>query len=254
MSFHNLPPDVFHEILEDSPDFATLRAANRISKKHYEVFQAHPKSIIRAVATNVVGPALLPAMRMADYLHRRSSQRTVSIESLPKEEDFADFDMTKAGDLVPYLETNAHAVHVLRDFYSSRHAIPYPQSYPPLIRDVHNRRKDRSSPKSTLDAHETLRFDRAMYRYWLWVELSQQEAIWKKRAKSYGSDDEDEEDTDFDDDDEEESEPVLCDTFVGLLQSLPSEELCEILDVSLFAEETIRWIAARCKSSGVSYS
>ena len=66
--------------------------------------------------------------------------------------------------------------------------------------------------------------------------------------------DEDDEDTDFDDDDEEESEPILCDTFVGLLQSLPSEELCEILDVSLFAEETIRWIAARCESGGISYS
>ncbi|TBU64777.1 hypothetical protein BD310DRAFT_943770 [Dichomitus squalens] len=97
-----------------------------------------------------------------------------------------------------------------------------------------------------LSQEETLRFDRAMYRYWLWLEMSDQGTIWKETAKSTGSDDEDD-----DDNDDDEPEPVLCDSFLRLLSSLPSVELCEILDVGAFAEDTSLWSGKR--STAVSF-
>ncbi|TBU44132.1 hypothetical protein BD309DRAFT_862921 [Dichomitus squalens] len=120
---YNLPADVIHQILEDSPDLATLGAAIRVSRKHHEVFQTHPKSIIRAVIANVVGAALLPALRLAEYLHQ-CSQENVDIEGLPDESHLAALDLTNSGHLLSILKRNAHTVHVLRDFYSLRHATP----------------------------------------------------------------------------------------------------------------------------------
>ena len=84
-----------------------------------------------------------------------------------------------------------------------------------------------------LDPQEARRFVRAMYRYWLWFEMAQGEAVWK------------EEDFDDDNDDnDQEHEPELRDEFVAIVKSLASEELLEILHVSEFAVETRLWRAA----------
>ncbi|PIL29643.1 hypothetical protein GSI_08280 [Ganoderma sinense ZZ0214-1] len=219
MSYSQLPIDVIHEILEGAPDFATLSAATRISKTHHEVFKAHPRSIVRAVAQNVVGHALHPAARLADY-HRRCSQWDQSfqtradISGLPDEDHFAILDFTKSPTLTPAMEQNAGAVRILRNFYSQR-------------------RKDRTSPKCVLDHKEALRFDRAMYRYWLWLEMVQENAVWK-----------DEDPSDDDEDNDQETEPELRDEFVAIVKSLSSEELLEILHVSAFVVETRLWRAS----------
>ena len=139
MSYSQLPVDVLHEILEDSPDFATLSVAIRLSKTHNQVFQAHPKSISRAVAQNVVGYGLHSAARLAEY-HRRCSQwdqdflTRAEISGLPDEDHFATLDFTKSPTLIPKLENNAAAVRALRNFYSQRYGAPLrfrgaPQTY-----------------------------------------------------------------------------------------------------------------------------
>lgn len=139
MSYSQLPVDVLHEILEDSPDFATLSVAIRLSKTHNQVFQAHPKSISRAVAQNVVGYGLHSASRLAEY-HRRCSQwdqdflTRAEISGLPDEDHFATLDFTKSPTLIPKLENNAAAVRALRNFYSQRYDAPLrfrgaPQTY-----------------------------------------------------------------------------------------------------------------------------
>lgn len=44
-----------------------LYAAVLVSKTWHHVFQTHPKSIVRSVAKNVVGPALSDAVRVLRY-------------------------------------------------------------------------------------------------------------------------------------------------------------------------------------------
>ncbi|KAK6991766.1 hypothetical protein R3P38DRAFT_2803474 [Favolaschia claudopus] len=62
-----LPNDILDRILQWSPTFQTLLAAICVSKAWYNVFQTHPKSTLRSVATNVVGPALADAVRVLRY-------------------------------------------------------------------------------------------------------------------------------------------------------------------------------------------
>lgn len=92
-----------------------------------------------------------------------------------------------------------------------------------------------------LEPEEALRFDRAMYRYWLWIEMVQENAVWK---------DEDPSDDD-DGDNDQETEPELRDEFVAIVKALSSEELLEILHVSAFAVETRLWRASWSKFVGL---
>lgn len=136
MSYFQLPIDVIHEVLAGTPDFATLSAAIQISKTHHGVFQAHPKSIVRAVAENVVGSAmgLHPAARLAEYQHQCSLRdedlivRRGDITGLPDESHFATLDYTTSPKLMPRVEQNAWSVGILRDFYSQRYDYPFPSS------------------------------------------------------------------------------------------------------------------------------
>ncbi|KAI1785477.1 hypothetical protein LXA43DRAFT_839113, partial [Ganoderma leucocontextum] len=79
---------------------------------------------------------------------------------------------------------------------------------------------------------ETLRFDRAMYRYWLWLEMLQQNAVWKEKEVDDDDDDDDSDDEDF--------QEELRDEFVNIVKSMPSEELLGIIHVGAFVGETSR--------------
>ena len=92
-----------------------------------------------------------------------------------------------------------------------------------------------------LEPEEALRFDRAMYRYWLWIEMVQENAVWKDEHPS----------DDDDGDNDQETEPELRDEFVAIVKALSSEELLEILHVSAFAVETRLWRASWSKFVGL---
>ncbi len=62
-----LSDDVLEHILQCLPDFRTLRAAVLVSKRFYETYSEHPKTITRRVAWNVAGPALPQAVRLVRH-------------------------------------------------------------------------------------------------------------------------------------------------------------------------------------------
>ncbi|THV03004.1 hypothetical protein K435DRAFT_836065 [Dendrothele bispora CBS 962.96] len=66
-NFSGLPLDIIDHILQFCPTFLTLRSAILTSKSFYNVYQAHPHSLLLAVACNVIGPALPQALRVVRY-------------------------------------------------------------------------------------------------------------------------------------------------------------------------------------------
>lgn len=101
-----------------------------------------------------------------------------------------------------------------------------------------SRRKDRTSFNCVLAPEEALRFDRAIYRYWLWLEMVQEDAVWKEGDSS----------DDDNDDNDQETVAQLRDEFVTIVKALPTEELLEILHVAAFVGETRLWRASWSKS------
>ncbi|KAK7468956.1 hypothetical protein VKT23_003455 [Stygiomarasmius scandens] len=88
-----LDDDVIDRILQFLPSFSTLYSAILTSKSFYQVYKAHPRSIIRAVAYNVVGPALpqaLRAIRYQEHKSARGSQTKVGVDDSETESDSDD--------------------------------------------------------------------------------------------------------------------------------------------------------------------
>ena len=88
---------------------------------------------------------------------------------------------------------------------------------------------------SRLEPDETLRFDRALYRYWLYWEMVE-----------VGLFDDNEHDDDDKDEDEEESDIERDERLarVGLtevISDLSTEEICQIYHIGGICEETLRW-------------
>ncbi|KAF7352190.1 hypothetical protein MVEN_01182300 [Mycena venus] len=75
MQIHGLtiPNDVLGHILSSSPDFDTLHAALSVCTAWHRVFETHPKSVLEAVARNVMGPALPQAVRFIRYPYPEKS-------------------------------------------------------------------------------------------------------------------------------------------------------------------------------------
>lgn len=73
--FSDLPTDILDRVLMHLRDFNTLSAAIKICKSVYDVFEAHPKSIVQAVAYNIAGPALPDAIRVIPYAQYASTLR-----------------------------------------------------------------------------------------------------------------------------------------------------------------------------------
>ncbi|OCH87460.1 hypothetical protein OBBRIDRAFT_889761 [Obba rivulosa] len=142
MKFSDLSGDVIDRIFINLPDYTTLSTVLRASKQLNEVYIRHPKSIKRAIANNIVGPAWPAAVRAA-------MARTLDLENIPGEEELRerDIELSREG-----LQVQLHAEKVkhLEDLYSWRH-------------------KDRTSSTSKLTPEESFRFRRALYRFWLYV-------------------------------------------------------------------------------------
>ncbi|KAJ7160031.1 hypothetical protein C8R46DRAFT_905708 [Mycena filopes] len=146
LTSHPLDDDIVHRILLFLPDFRALKAVILSSKSLHAVFASHPHTTVKAVASNLVGPALLAALNLV-----RNTGPTLAQDD-PWGFGKATAEGTEPGVITPEeareLASNAVVVNTLEDIYSSRH-------------------KDRSSQSSILSAVESLRFTRAMYRIML---------------------------------------------------------------------------------------
>jgi hypothetical protein len=109
---NQFPLDIAHRILQSSLDFTSLASFALSCKSVHSVFKEHPKSITRAVAYNVVGPALPQALFLLKY---DSAQTIRDIDPVTNTE----IDI-KPGQTAQ-LERNATVVHRLEDYFSLRY-------------------------------------------------------------------------------------------------------------------------------------
>ncbi|KAJ7822313.1 hypothetical protein B0H14DRAFT_2828711 [Mycena olivaceomarginata] len=113
--------DIVAHIMACCFTFNTLHSTILICKAFYGVFQAHPKSITRAMAYNIVGPALPQALRMLRYPYPVDNEY-ISIDPIalamacPEDPDYSDVLFTAEEKL--YLEEDSRTVAALEDIYS----------------------------------------------------------------------------------------------------------------------------------------
>ncbi|KAJ6514086.1 hypothetical protein DFH09DRAFT_1196914 [Mycena vulgaris] len=148
-----LPNDVLDRILERAPTFKTLQAAILVSKTWYHVFLTHPKSLVRSVTENVVGPALPEAMRVLRY-HDHAPGGPEWTETgaedgsaIPKT---GEAEMTR--EEYRLLRQNAAVVKQLEVLFSLRY-------------------RDQLARTSQLTWAESYRFSRAIYRVMLYCAV-----------------------------------------------------------------------------------
>ncbi|KAF9817511.1 hypothetical protein IEO21_03362 [Rhodonia placenta] len=172
-AFSDLSHDLVDRIFTYVRDFGTLAALIRTSKTIYVVFEARPKSIVRAVAQNVIGDCdALPAATRLVRFQLTLNKYTLDYEGDddddtdnqrpkdpgPTEEDVLLAPLTRAE--ANLLEWHGPVVQELEDIFSWRN-------------------KDRASPKSTLTLAESSRFCSAMYRFWLYCEVHGPPEYWE---------------------------------------------------------------------------
>jgi len=118
--------DIVACVLTSLPDFHCLASAILISKTVYNVFQQHPHSIVRAVAYNLVGPALPQALRFVRCQNAR-------LHSRPVHELLGDDDIQKNPVLsnrdIRSLVVVSNSVQELENLFSLRYVnLVTPQS------------------------------------------------------------------------------------------------------------------------------
>ncbi|KAJ7882481.1 hypothetical protein B0H13DRAFT_2048093 [Mycena leptocephala] len=152
-SYNGLPldDDIVDRIMTFCPTFGTLQSTILVCKAFHRVFQAHPKSITRGVAYNVVGPALPQALRVVRYPcdgYTSDGDPSAMAEACPEDHD----PSVITAEEKETLQENSRVVAVLEDIYSLTN-------------------KDRTSRTSVLTSEESWRFRRAMYRIMLYCHL-----------------------------------------------------------------------------------
>ena len=118
LSFFSRNPDITDRILRYLSDINTLKSTILTCKSLYSVFQAHPKSIIRAMAFNVAGAALPHALTLA---RRQLSSQDTSETTL----DIITIDTTTVINPVEFtqLQANEEVVRNLEDLFSLRYIV-----------------------------------------------------------------------------------------------------------------------------------
>ena len=170
-----LSSDIIHCVFASLPDFATLLSTVLVSKSFHEVFQAHPSSILASVAKTQLGPELLPcAIRLA-YFDRGEylASRADYVQNFPSEKRFFQDDAPVVASHVARLVRNESVMTELELFFSTtrvllsiHHSWQYTDGF------IGNRYKDRASgSQSLLNSRESLLFRRALYRWWLMINL-----------------------------------------------------------------------------------
>lgn len=116
----SLSPDVIDHLFTSLPDFATLLSAISISKSFYEVFQAHPSSILTSVATTQISPELLPcAIRLAHFNRDEYiASRADYVQNFPAERMFSHSEAPTVTPHLVALIKNDSTVTELELFFS----------------------------------------------------------------------------------------------------------------------------------------
>ncbi|KAJ7133470.1 hypothetical protein C8R44DRAFT_977616, partial [Mycena epipterygia] len=186
-------------------------AAVLCSKSMYSVFAAHSHSIVKAVASNLIGPALLFAINVI---------RHVLPVGTPDAWVFghADPEPTEGGALTPEdtrkLSKNAVVVNTFQNIFSFRH-------------------KDRRSEYSKLRPAESLHFTRELYRIMLFASL------FPGRFTLF-----------IDEEGTEEEEKKIRVAWKEFLAVFPTLELCEIYIVNNFIEALAQWFVDKVRYKG----
>ncbi|THU76447.1 hypothetical protein K435DRAFT_879208, partial [Dendrothele bispora CBS 962.96] len=226
-----LSNDIIDRILTFLPSFSTLQSAILTSKSFYEVFQARPKSTIRAVSFNVVGPALPQALRVLRYKPGPVYQdMTYYNPPQPELEDDHKAPITpgECVDLVRIEET----VRGLEDLFSLRSTI-FPPSRVALFFFELNvsflyRHKNCRFTTSQLSTYESHRFCRATYRIMLYYNIFSLPLL---RGFEWRIDSEEEYEMEV-----RKTETVRA----KFLSRFSTEEVYEIRCVSMFLKEVVR--------------
>jgi len=138
--------DVTDRVLASLPSFPSLRSTLLTSKSAYNVFNARPLYILSEVAYNHIGPALPQALRL---VRSYDAQRRPKV--VPSEEECVENSRITWEEAQLLAHVNK-IVCGLEDLFSFRE-------------------KDRTSRTSQLTSQESTRFQRAVYRIWLFSVL-----------------------------------------------------------------------------------
>ncbi|KAJ7841758.1 hypothetical protein B0H13DRAFT_2365548 [Mycena leptocephala] len=152
-----LDDDIVDRILTFCHTFSSLHSMVLVSKACYNVFQTRPNSITRAVAYNMVGPALPQALRAiryplldADGVYKDTNNDDPDTMATTCPEEHGATVITP--EEKQKLEENSEVVDTLEYIFSLT-------------------QKDRTSPKNILTPEESWRFRRAVYRIWLYTSI-----------------------------------------------------------------------------------
>ena len=199
----SLSPDIIDHLLMSLPDTKTLLSTILVSKSFYNAFRVHPSSILTSVATNQIGPELLPcAIRLTqfnrdEYLASRASY----VQNFPLEREFSRNEVSAVAPHLATLIRNDDVVTELELFFSITCVLLSIHLRSCADGCIENRHKDRvSGTLSSLNPRESLRFRRALYRWWLLLYLFPACYLWPTRIAKGDGDDEGS-DTGYDDSD-----------------------------------------------------
>ncbi|KAJ7657235.1 hypothetical protein DFH06DRAFT_1197720 [Mycena polygramma] len=159
-----LDDDIVDRIMTFCPTFPTLQALALVSKAFYSVFQTHPKSITRAVAYNIVGPALPQALRVVRY------PGVLQDDEQDDERDDVVARDKKDPDEVATACPEAHGASVITA--AEKETLQKNSRVVEALEDIYSlTQKDRTSRMSVLTSEESWRFRRAAYRIMLYCNI-----------------------------------------------------------------------------------
>ncbi|KAG1750068.1 hypothetical protein EDB19DRAFT_1677713 [Suillus lakei] len=134
--------DLVECVLTSLPDFHCLASTILTSKAIHNVFQQHPRSVVRSVAYNLVGPALPQALRVVRCQNAQLYYKPVG--ELLGEDDIQKNPVLSSEDITSLVAIST-SVQELESLFSWR-------------------MKDRRLKTSQLSLAESTRFQKAMYR------------------------------------------------------------------------------------------
>jgi hypothetical protein len=121
-----LDDDVIDRVLRCLSDHGSLQSAILTCKSVYEVFQAHPKSILRAVARNITGSTLPQALTLVrSQLSPDQVDRRTAVADVIKVDETTVITL----DEVMLLKANADVVWELEDLFSLRYTVRHHRSF-----------------------------------------------------------------------------------------------------------------------------
>ncbi|KAL4074049.1 hypothetical protein J3A83DRAFT_4090407 [Scleroderma citrinum] len=212
MQISSLNADIVDRILTSLTDFESLGSVLLASKSVYRVYCAHPVSIKRAIAHNVVGPALPQALRFIRCDRRK--MRLIPTRELLGEDELEKNPCLTCDDII-YLTKITKQAQGLEDIFSWRE-------------------KDHNFRTSRLSAAESYRFRRALFRICLLISVYNPSHIL-----------EDTEDTVL-----EPDVDMRLQRQYQFLDTFPTSDIKEIGRLGAFLEHLAGWSANAYSNSG----